>query len=808
MSKPRGCVERVLSKLDRVQRSGDGWIARCPAHDDDTPSLSIAEGEDGRVLLHCHGGCEPEAVCAAIGSETRDLFPTDSSPDRQHGSSTSARKKNQKKTHLTLADAVAAATWYVRNNQGAGWSLTHNHGYTDQFGEKELLRVLRFEPEQHDDKTFMPIHPVDGGWQIGSPPGLLPLYRLPGLSSAELVGVCEGETATDVACGLGLSATTSPHGADAATRADWSPLSGRPRVVVLRDNNDAGVRFARDVEGLLRALPEAPEVQVMLLPDLPEGGDIADFADQRRDQGRTDDEIREEIEALIAEDRRVGGFDRAHLIQRAKWFIDDLNASKPLAAAWNNLEQYVSPLCFEEEDGAGLVMENLGDVEPQAVEWLWQGRIPLGKLSLVSGDPGLGKSTVTLDMAARITSGLPWPDDATTGPEQGDVVLLSAEDDPGDTVRPRVDAAGGTPSRIHVLKAVAEKDPKTGKPTERMFSLARDIPRLEQILKRNPSIRLVVIDPLSAYLGGGTDSHRDADVRALLAPLAGLAARHRVAILGVAHLNKAEKEKAIHRTQGSMAFVAAVRAAWLIAEDPKEKTRRLFLPIKNNLAPDLGGLAYTVESAPVPGGGTVGRIQWEEGTVDASVDQALAGGGGRRSKKADAASWLRGFLADGPKESENIYREAEKAGHSRRTIQRAKDEINVISRPGGFGKRWLWQLPGWGPPPEPPAEDGDSDSDAGDPSQEKETAEGNPQCSPSGDEVGEHCDQQNSPQSAPSDPGLQFLANTERVGEHWEDEHTEFANSSSVRQVSGCGSELAHTGAECSEQSSPNVGVR
>ena len=126
----------------------------------------------------------------------------------------------------------------------------------------------------------------------------------------------------------------------------------------------------------------------------------------------------------------------------------------------------------------------------------------------------MGKSTVTLDIAARVTSGLPWPDDADAVPEPGDVLLLSAEDDPADTVRPRVDAADGTPSRIHVLKAVAEKDQKTGKSTERMFSLARDVPRLERMLEQNGSIRLVVIDPLSAYLGGAVDSYRDSDVRA------------------------------------------------------------------------------------------------------------------------------------------------------------------------------------------------------------------------------------------------------------------------------------------------------
>lgn len=261
----------------------------------------------------------------------------------------------------------------------------------------------------------------------------------------------------------------------------------------------------------------------------------------------------------------------------------------------------------------------VSDVQAEPIRWLWRGKLALGKVSLLAGDPGLGKSLVSLAVAAAVTRGAPWPVNGTRAPE-GEVVLLSAEDDVADTIRPRLEAAGADVGRVHVLTMVRDLDPD-GRPFSRGFSLRRDLKLLDASLAERPSVRLVAVDPISAYLGD-IDSHNNADVRGLLAPLAELAARHRVAVLCVSHLNKGGGP-AMYRTNGSLAFVAAARAAFMVTRDQADPARRLMLPLKNNLAPDVDGLAYSVQTAeneaPV--------VVWEPEAVTVTAEEALAPAG-------------------------------------------------------------------------------------------------------------------------------------------------------------------------------------
>ncbi len=174
------------------------------------------------------------------------------------------------------------------------------------------------------------------------------------------------------------------------------------------------------------------------------------------------------------------------------------------------------------------ILIRLSEVMPKSISWLWPNRIALGKLSIIAGDPGLGKSLMALDIAAHVTRGKPWPVDQTPCPS-GEVVLLSAEDDIADTIRPRLDAVHADVSKVHVLTTVKTKDPETNEVCERMVSLRKDIFLLSRMLSDYPECVLVIIDPLSAYLGG-VDSHKNADVREFLAPLSNLAEKQGVAI--------------------------------------------------------------------------------------------------------------------------------------------------------------------------------------------------------------------------------------------------------------------------------------
>jgi len=333
------------------------------------------------------------------------------------------------------------------------------------------------------------------------------------------------------------------------------------------------------------------------------------------------------------------------------------------------------------------VLVRLADVAPAPLEWLWPARVPLGKLTLLVGDPGRGKSLLALDVAARVTRGRPWPDAPEAPAPLGNVVLLSAEDDLADTIRPRLDAAGADPQRVVELRAVR----RPGAPEGRGFCLGTDLAALERAIERTGEVRLVVLDPLSAYLGG-TDSHKNAEVRALLAPLQELAARSGAAVLAVTHLNKNAATSAIYRPSGSLAFVAAARAVWAVVPDNDRPDRRLLLPVKCNLAGPTGGMAYAVVEPPDHPGTPI--VAWEPEPVLLTAAEALGGpqpqgNGGRRY----VSEWLRELLADGPVRSREVEQAAREAGIGKSALQRAKRALGVVACPRGFGSPWTWRLP-------------------------------------------------------------------------------------------------------------------
>jgi hypothetical protein len=333
-------------------------------------------------------------------------------------------------------------------------------------------------------------------------------------------------------------------------------------------------------------------------------------------------------------------------------------------------------------DEGTAVLVRLSDVQPEEIQWLWPNRIACGKLNLIIGDPGLGKSMVALDIGARVSLGAPWPDDGEA--PHGQIVVLTAEDGLADTVRPRVDALGGRPAAFTVLTAVTEQD------RERGFSLIRDVRILEDVLAATRA-PLTIIDPLSAYLGK-TDSFKDADVRGVLAPLTALAERSHTAIVGIMHLTKDSKRRALYRAQGSIAFVASARSVFTVVKDKNRQERRLFLPVKLNIAAPPPGLVFSPSGL---------GLRWEPtplGEID--VDEALRD---RRDTHEDqgtqeAAAFLCSVLADGPLPSKEVIRQAREAGISARTLERATREATVVSRRrGGVADKgqWVWELRDW-----------------------------------------------------------------------------------------------------------------
>lgn len=331
----------------------------------------------------------------------------------------------------------------------------------------------------------------------------------------------------------------------------------------------------------------------------------------------------------------------------------------------------------------------LADVQPELIHWLWPGRIALGKLTLISGDPGLGKSLLTSFLAAVVSKGYTWPLSKAQA-HVGSVVLLSAEDDAADTIRPRLDAAEADCTRVHIVQAVIGAD-KEG-PVQRSFSLKRDAAVLEELLLSIPDCRLLVIDPISAYLGENTDSHKNSDVRGLLAPLSEIAARYGVAVVLVDHLNKNGMGSAMYRSMGSIAFVAAARAAYIVTKDKDNQERRLVMPIKNNLAKDTTGLAYSIITAE--NGAPV--VAWESEPVMITADEALAPFESDEDKTS--ADWavmvLQDVLKDGPVLASVAIKEAKQAGLTDKTLRTAREKLGIKPVKAAFRGGWLWSLPG------------------------------------------------------------------------------------------------------------------
>lgn len=325
----------------------------------------------------------------------------------------------------------------------------------------------------------------------------------------------------------------------------------------------------------------------------------------------------------------------------------------------------------------------LADVESKPISWLWKGRIARGKVTLLAGDPGLGKSTLAWDIAARVSRGASWPDSSETSPAAR-VLISSAEDALDDTVRPRLEAAGAKLENIHAIDSVATRS------GVRTLDLNGDMRALEQRVERLGDVKLLVIDPLTAFLGN-TDSHKNADVRAVLAPLGALAEKYSVAVLAVTHLNKGQSD-AIYRVLGSVGFVAAARTVWFVVRDKQQPTRRLMLQGKNNLG-DASGVAFRVESAPGPQGTSVPGVAWESDPVTVGLDEALAPvEGGSQTELERAREFLRSELAAGPMPANQVQAGARANAISEKTLNRAKKDLGVVARKGAFAGGWNWAL--------------------------------------------------------------------------------------------------------------------
>lgn len=315
---------------------------------------------------------------------------------------------------------------------------------------------------------------------------------------------------------------------------------------------------------------------------------------------------------------------------------------------------------------------DLNTIDPKEVEWLWEPFIPFSMITIMEGDPGVGKSFLAMQLAAQISIGGELPEGQKL--DRGRVLYLSAEDDAAYTIRPRIDAMGGDPTRIRVQGDFLSLDEKG------LAALMREV-------RRKPP-DLLILDPLFAYVPSGQDMYKPNVIRQLLSFLKDIAETGETAVLIVRHLTKAKHDKAIYRGGGSMDVIGAARSAFLVCEHPNDSSTKLVVHIKHNIA--VRGQTQTYEIYSEDGG--MATLNWL-GPSDITIDDLISSEGGTPKMSAldEAIQFLRVFLKNGPEATTKVEKEAAARDISEKTLERARRSLGVVSKKKG--KSWVLSLP-------------------------------------------------------------------------------------------------------------------
>lgn len=335
-----------------------------------------------------------------------------------------------------------------------------------------------------------------------------------------------------------------------------------------------------------------------------------------------------------------------------------------------------------------MISRRASSITPEVLTWLWPNRIPFGKLTLFAGHPGIGKGMCTMYVASCASTGSGWADQPNTNAPI-ESLIISSEDSPGDTLVPRLMAAGADMDKVTIFETM-----KTDK-GEKAFGLDVDLPALYDTLESNPNIKLVIIDPIMNHLGG-LKGNVEQELRSALTPLGKLAEKFGVAVVLVTHFNKSIGQESIQRVGGAMGMVGAVRVAWTFTEDPEDGSRKM-LPLKANIAPDTGGLVYEIVSEQVEINGqsqSIGRIQFKNAT-HSSVNSSLKNtvGNSPKPKLQEVQEWLIEFMADGmERPAHDVWLSAKSMGFQQVTLQNAANKIGC-NQWHGVDDVIYWQMP-------------------------------------------------------------------------------------------------------------------
>lgn len=427
------------------------------------------------------------------------------------------------------------------------------------------------------------------------------------------------------------------------------------RVVVATDADEAGDECAAEVARVLAAAGVAPGLVRRLRPAL-EGVERPDLRDLLASLDMGEPEVEVSFRALL---------------EGAPSMVGDGDGGAEAPAVPGGRFAWAA------------------DVHAEQVDWLWADRIPRGAVTILAGDPGLGKSILTCELAARVSRGQAITPGGSGEP--GRVLMLTAEDSLGAVVRPRLELAGADLGRVALDEGAGDAP----------LTLPSGLATLAAWMREHRPA-LVVIDPVVAFLDGDLNPHRDADVRRALRPLADLAAETAAAVVAVMHFNKAQGAQPLYRLSGSIGFAGAARSMLVFGRRPDAEDSdptRVVAVAKSSYA----ALAASVElSLTVPAGAAHPTVGWRGEVPGTTAADLLRPHGDAEDRSAldEAVEWLRGELGDGERPAGEVQSAARSAGVAVKTLRRARERVGVVTRREGFGARggWLWSLPEIAPP--------------------------------------------------------------------------------------------------------------
>lgn len=528
--------------------------------------------------------------------------------------------------------------------------------------ESPAFEVVRFDWEKNGERKKdcrVRYQPSPGRYVWKKPNENWP-YRLPEVIKAQdgsTIYIVEGEPKVEAIRKRGGVATCNAFGQGSGKwKEEWNVFFVRKRVVLLPDNDEVGKAHMARIYEMLK--PLAREVVYIELPDLGESEDVVDY------------------------------FAKGHTFQEMEKFIADAQAGI--------IEAKVTPLCHGDayEPVAdrkkpkpprrkhGLM---LNEVTREEIRWMWRGRIPIGSITMLDGDPGCGKSNIAHFLAAVVSAGLNFPD-GDCYPESG-VILIDCENGPTTTILPRIQNNGGDVAKVKLLTTLPTSDGKS----ERLFSFPDDLDILAEAVEEIDA-KLVIVDTIMNHLGGDVQSRNDQDVRRALTPLSQLASKMGFAVLILRHLNKSAIGPALYRGAGSIGFIGVARVGLIVGNDPDTPTTKILAVSKINDWKKLPSLKYQLR------GHTNGSsyVEWL-GESDHDADGVLAAPTGEEDRTVveDGTDVLNSLLESCGMPVEEIKRHAKEAGISESTLRRAKAILGVEAyREGGLGAtgRWVWCL--------------------------------------------------------------------------------------------------------------------